>query len=71
VVFIFVMYFYRESYRYEKTLVQSNDELTILSELDSLTGLLNRRSFSERIASEWDKERPHRPALEPPDAGCG
>jgi predicted signal transduction protein with EAL and GGDEF domain len=55
VVFIFVMYFYRESYRYEKTLVQSNDELTILSELDSLTGLLNRRSFSERIASEWDK----------------
>jgi diguanylate cyclase (GGDEF)-like protein len=55
VVFIFVMYFYRESYRYEKTLVKSNDELTILSEMDALTGLLNRRSFSDRIASEWRK----------------
>jgi GGDEF domain-containing protein len=71
VVFIFVMYFYRESYRYEKTLVKSNDELTILSEMDAFTGLLNRRSFSDRIASEWRQKRPYRPAHEPPDAGCG
>ncbi|WP_027085283.1 sensor domain-containing diguanylate cyclase [Cohnella panacarvi] len=41
----------------ERKLTEANMLLERLSKLDGLTGILNRRSFDERLASDWDRSR--------------
>ncbi len=39
----------------KKQLEESNEKLKLLSSLDGLTGLLNRRSFDELLLKEWQR----------------
>ncbi len=55
VIFIFVLHFYNESIRLEKSLKVVNKKLLKLSETDSLTQLPNRRSFDANLDREWGK----------------
>ncbi len=46
---------YWQALENEQLLIQKSEELTILSQIDGLTGLYNRRHFDERLDQEWKK----------------
>ncbi len=47
----------------KKQLEESNEKLQLLSSLDGLTGLLNRRSFDELLDKEWQRGIRHQKPL--------
>jgi diguanylate cyclase (GGDEF)-like protein len=51
---------FMERRRLTVDLHETNSRLTILASLDGLTGIANRRSFDERLASEWTRASRHR-----------
>ena len=55
VIFLFVLHFYKESHRFEKSLEAVNNKLLKMSETDSLTQLPNKRSIIKNINREWGK----------------
>ncbi len=54
-VFIFVLHFYNESNRLERSLTAVNNKLRLLSETDSLTQLPNRRALFANLDREWGR----------------
>lgn len=56
VFFIFIIFFsyftIKKTDRLERNLIESNKKLTVLSSLDGLTGIANRRRFDEYLSQE-------------------
>jgi len=52
-VFVFVLYLYLESRRFEARLVAANEAMERLAETDVLTGVANRRKIERTLLVEW------------------
>jgi diguanylate cyclase (GGDEF)-like protein len=50
---------YEDLLKNNRELVKENRRLTLLSEVDELTGLLNMRSFKSRISAEFSRSQRH------------
>lgn len=49
----------RETEEVNRQLQQANERLRLLSEVDELTGIANRRSLDQHLAQEWRRARRH------------
>jgi diguanylate cyclase (GGDEF)-like protein len=54
-----IKYMHQTIMKSNRELTEMNQKLTVLSEIDDLTGLLNMRSFKSRLSQEFSRSRRH------------